>query len=236
MRIAVVQPLSDLSNAIKLIIEAINHGSNVIFLPEKWMDNGISAINEVMGISSSFDGVIIPGAFELDGEVKAPIIIKGQIIDWAHKSHLTETESTRLYPGPGPLLLNYRGAKLGIMICYDADFPEIARILALNGASLFLVPSKIVNRGINMWRTYILARSLENRIPLLNANALIPPLFLGGSRAIDLREEDGIIVPMEQVLGSAPGVIYYDYDGSMKPYREKRMRELRDYRVNEIAI
>ena len=236
MRIAVVQPPPDLDYAIKLIIEAINEGADVIFLPEKWIDNGTMVINRVIDISSSFDGVMVPGAFELDGEVKAPIIIKDQVIDWAHKSHLTETESTRLYQGPGPLLLNYRGTKLGIMICYDADFPEISRILALNGASLFLVPSKIVNRGVNMWRTYILARSLENRVPLLNANALVPPLFLGGSRVIDLREEDGLIVPMERALGSAPGIIYHDYNDSMKPYREKRMHELRDYKVNEVII
>ncbi len=185
MKIAAVQPLPDLAMAMKLMETAINDSSDVVMLPEKWIQRGgTAAIDAAIDMSSTFNGLIIPGAFEMSGEVRAPIIKGGEVRAWAIKSHLTKAELSRARPGPGPLLVEFRGGvKMGIMICYDADFPEIARALTVSGgASLFLVPSRILHRGgIDMWRIYIVARSLENRVPpLVNANALDPPIFMGG--------------------------------------------------------
>ena len=236
MKIAAIQPLPDLAMAVKLMEVAINDSSDVIMLPEKWIQQGTAAINAAIDVSSTFDGVIIPGAFEIDGEVKAPIIKGGEARAWSIKSHLTETERSRAQPGPGPLLVEFQGVKMGIMICYDADFPEIARALAISGASLFLVPSKILHRGIDMWRIYIMARSLENRVPLVNANALDPPIFMGESRAVELREEQGIVVAAERGLRDEPGILYYEHSDSLSILRERRIKELRGYQVNSISI
>lgn len=55
-------------------------------------------------------------------------------------------------------------ASMGIMICYDIRFPEMSRILAGNGANMFIVPSAWVH-GImkeEHWQTMLKARAIEN--------------------------------------------------------------------------
>ncbi len=41
-------------------------------------------------------------------------------------------------PGPGPLLLDCRQRLLGVLICYEAIFPELARQMTVNGAELLI--------------------------------------------------------------------------------------------------
>ncbi|MDL1982158.1 MAG: carbon-nitrogen hydrolase family protein [Deltaproteobacteria bacterium] len=58
--------------------------------------------------------------------------------------------------------------KIGIMICYDREFPESSRILMLNGAEIILVPNscEIEQNRLTQFR----ARSFENMVGLAMAN------------------------------------------------------------------
>lgn len=54
--------------------------------------------------------------------------------------------------------------KVGLMICYDIRFPEMSRILTVNGAALLVAPSAWV-QGImkeEHWKTMVMARAIEN--------------------------------------------------------------------------
>ena len=46
-----------------------------------------------------------------------------------------------VYPVSYTHLDVYKRQKLGIMICYDREYPESARILMLKGAEIILVPN-----------------------------------------------------------------------------------------------
>ena len=46
-----------------------------------------------------------------------------------------------LEPGNEFKVCDFGGVKLGIMICYDREYPESARILMLKGAEIILVPN-----------------------------------------------------------------------------------------------
>ena len=62
----------------------------------------------------------------------------------------------------------FDGVKIGIMICYDREFPESARILKLKGAELILVPNACpmeINR-ISQLR----ARAYENMVGIVTVN------------------------------------------------------------------
>jgi predicted amidohydrolase len=50
------------------------------------------------------------------------------------------------------------------MICYDLRFPEMARMLALEGAKVLAAPSGWVQGDLKVehWQTMIKARALEN--------------------------------------------------------------------------
>ena len=58
--------------------------------------------------------------------------------------------------------------KVGILICYDRQLPEPARILALKGAEILFIPSYGSYTNENGWNTIMLrTRARENRVPLV---------------------------------------------------------------------
>ncbi|HUT80638.1 MAG TPA: nitrilase-related carbon-nitrogen hydrolase [Candidatus Bathyarchaeia archaeon] len=91
-------------------------------------------------------------------------------IDVYRKIHLFNTEKNFFTPGNGPLKIYDIGlAKIGIIICFDWIFPEITRILALNGAEIICHPANLV---LPYAQKTMLGRSIENRIFTITANRI----------------------------------------------------------------
>jgi len=84
------------------------------------------------------------------------------------KLHLFNTEKEYFDPGNTPLnTVEIRGAKVGLMICFDWIFPEVARTLALQGANLLCHPSNLV---LNYCQDAMRTRCLENSVFAVTAN------------------------------------------------------------------
>ena len=64
------------------------------------------------------------------------------------------------------------GVKIGLLICYDIEFPEAARVLALRGAQLIAVPtaSSFEFEYRNITTRIVPARAMENRIHVAYVN------------------------------------------------------------------
>ncbi|MBS5130643.1 MAG: hypothetical protein KHZ01_09225 [Lachnospiraceae bacterium] len=60
--------------------------------------------------------------------------------------------------------------KIGVMICYDAGFPETARVLTLKGAELIFMPSAWRIQDWDMWNLNIPQRALENTLYVAGVN------------------------------------------------------------------
>ena len=75
------------------------------------------------------------------------------------------------------------------MVCHDVVFPESARTLVLKGAELLLNPSLIPTQGIEPWRIYVMARALENRVPIIAPNPYLSTRVPGDSVIIGLKNE-----------------------------------------------
>ena len=59
----------------------------------------------------------------------------------------------------------------GLTICYDLRFPELYRILALEGAELVTVPAAFtLFTGKDHWEILISARAIENQCYVAAAN------------------------------------------------------------------
>ena len=84
------------------------------------------------------------------------------------KLHLFEREREWFSPGDLRLEVHRVGpARVGLMICFDWRFPEVARVLALLGADILAHPSNLVfPNAQEAMRT----RSLENRVFTVTAN------------------------------------------------------------------
>lgn len=84
------------------------------------------------------------------------------------KLHLFNTEKEYFDPGDTPIeTIELCGAKIGIMVCFDWIFPEVARVLALQGADLLCHPSNLV---LTYCQQAMLTRCLENSVFAVTAN------------------------------------------------------------------
>jgi deaminated glutathione amidase len=77
-------------------------------------------------------------------------------------------------------------ARCGMMICYDLRFPEMARMLALDGADVLFAPSGWVQGDMKLdhWQTMIKARALENGCYIV-APDQTGNIFIGHSLVVD---------------------------------------------------
>ena len=84
------------------------------------------------------------------------------------KLHLFMYEKDWFFPGDKPSsIIEFRGARLGIIICFDWIFPESARTLALDGAQVICHPANLV---LPYCQAAMITRCLENRVFAITAN------------------------------------------------------------------
>jgi predicted amidohydrolase len=84
------------------------------------------------------------------------------------KLHLFGSEKDCFDPGDLPLRVSeVRGVRVGMMICFDWVFPEVARALALGGADLLCHPANLV---LTYCQQTMLARCIENGVYAVTAN------------------------------------------------------------------
>ena len=87
------------------------------------------------------------------------------------KTHLYGPEENRLFQkGNEFVITELEGVKIGILICYDVEFPEAVRTLALTGASLIAVPTAIMQPFCRTSQLLVPARAYENQIFVAYAN------------------------------------------------------------------
>jgi predicted amidohydrolase len=92
-------------------------------------------------------------------------------------------------PGREPLVFDIpeKGTKAGVMICYDADFPEIARGLTLSGAEVLIQLSMDPDTISGEYDAIKQARALENQAYYIYTNGVGKCegfTLAGGSRII----------------------------------------------------
>jgi len=86
------------------------------------------------------------------------------------KIHLFNTEKDWFQPGEAPPAVYDIGCtKIGMMICFDWIFPEVARSLALQGAEIICHPSNLV---LPYCQKAMITRCLENRVFCVTANRI----------------------------------------------------------------
>jgi predicted amidohydrolase len=80
-----------------------------------------------------------------------------------------------------PVATNW--GQVGLQICYDLRFPEVARSLALQGADFLVTVAQFPALRREQWRALAIARAIENQMPHLACNWASG----GGSLIIDAR-------------------------------------------------
>lgn len=114
---------------------------------------------------------LVAGIPERKGAVifNSAVLIGPQgFVDVYRKTHLFYEEKLWFSPGTTQFKVWDIGlARIGIMICFDWFFPEVARVLALKGADILCHPANLV---LPHCPSAMITRCLENRIYAITAN------------------------------------------------------------------
>jgi predicted amidohydrolase len=137
----------------------------------------------------------------------------GALLARYRKIHLFDsygfTESAWIAPAPHPeaVVVELAGVRIGLMTCYDLRFPELARLLAEQGAEVTAVCSSWVpgENKADQWRTLALARAIENEC-FVAAVCQAPPVSIGCSLVAGPSGE------ILAELGADPGFVTVEID------------------------
>lgn len=150
---------------------------------------------------------------------------QGQILMKYSKVHTCDfADESCLESGDTFHVCDFHGIKLGVMICYDREYPESARILMLKGAEIILVPNDC---GAMKPRLCALStRAYENMTGIAMANP--NGENAGNSCAFSpiCWDENGNCVDNVLLMADdlTEGLFYAEFDmDEIRRYREKEM-------------
>lgn len=120
------------------------------------------------------------------------------------KSHLYGDYEKRWFrpDAPKTVVAEIDGIRFGMLICYDVEFPENVRRLALAGADLIVVPTALPKgaSGNFIASTMIRTRAFENQVFLAYVN------HHGSDGVFDYAGQSAIVAPNGAFLAKAPDV------------------------------
>jgi deaminated glutathione amidase len=190
----------NIEKADRLVARAAATGADLVVLPEKWNAIGSAdtlranaepleggeSVEAMRGWARQHAVTLVGGSItELrEGREKlsntcAVFDPSGEIVAVYRKIHMFDVEvgghvyreSEAEEPGDETLVCDVEGWTVGLSVCYDLRFPELYRILALDGAELVTVPAAFtLYTGRDHWELLVRARAVENQCFVAAAN------------------------------------------------------------------
>ncbi len=180
----------NLRKGLRCIDEAASSGANIVCLPELFhsgydlniLKNRLSEasadvpgpVTDELGKKASQHKIYVIAGLIERGEIPGTVYVSavliapnGELQGRYRKVHLSDAYlEYHFRPGQDFPVFETSYGKIGMIICYDADFPESSRILAVKGAELIFCPSA--------W-----AKPLEFEYDIVHrANALANQLYM----------------------------------------------------------
>lgn len=208
--------------------QAVAAGADLLALPELAL-TGYNILGQLDDLSEGIGGPLATrvaklasqhGLFILfglaerqaDGQLTnsaALIDDRGQRIATYHKLQLWNKEADYFIAGTGLCVVDTRLGRLGLMICYDNEFPEMARALAQRGAEVILSPTANMVPNAERQILQIRARALDNQrfVVCINRAGSEDSLHYCGSSVVS--GPDGEVIGS---LGADAGSMVVDID------------------------
>ena len=182
----------NLDVAEQLIAKAAASRADVACLPEVFHVRGVNRTDNTAALFEDVPGgptftrmsqiaqrfgmnVIAPILANEEGERRNLAMVfdrTGTYVGGYQKVHLTDTEryAWGITPGSGWPVFALDFGKIGITICYDVNFPEGFRILALEGAEIIFHPTVYSMYGEVGWEAVITSRAIDNCVYVCPVN------------------------------------------------------------------
>ncbi|WP_366923493.1 hypothetical protein MFMK1_000387 [Metallumcola ferriviriculae] len=167
------------------------------------------------------DDIFIAAAIiDSDGELRA---VARKSLLWGREQNIFQKGEIR-YP-----IFDTKIGKVGVLICYEMEFPETSRLLALQGAEIIVCPSVWSVAASRRWDIQLPARALDNTVYVFGVNTvgnnscgkskLVSPLGDTLAEASEHREEILIRAVDKEALYWAREEVSYlnDYRTKLTP-------------------
>lgn len=176
----------------EMLKQAKTEGADIAVLPEMCccpyensafvqfaMERNSSFLTEIAGMAKEFGLYIIAGSVPLlsKGKIYNASFVydnKGEYVCAHRKTHLFDInveggqyfmESDTFTAGKDVTTFNPPWGKMGLIICYDIRFPELSRLLALEGVQAIFVPAAFnMTTGPAHWEMSFRMRALDNQV------------------------------------------------------------------------
>ena len=244
VHMAAVQPLTAgpatsqdrmVQSGLTLLRAAVESGADIVCLPEYFNVMGLaeeawrqpppvedsSIWCEVADLASTFGAyVILPVLEQRESALYNTALIvdrAGRLAGRYDKTHLTANERRKcgITPGVDYPVFGLDFGNVGIMTCYDGHFPEVSRILALQGAEVLFFPSLQRHLTASLLEAQLRTRAVDNCVYLVRASygyadeeAWVPGMMVGKSCIVDF--EGTILVDAGPRSGVCAHVIDLD--------------------------
>jgi deaminated glutathione amidase len=110
--------------------------------------------------------------FRRDGTLAATYR-KIHLYDVEIPGRVSYQESRTVAPGADLVTAPIDGVPFGLSICYDLRFPELYRRLAVDGATVLVVPAAfMMHTGRDHWEVLLRARAIENQCYVVAAGQI----------------------------------------------------------------
>ncbi len=186
------QPQKNLARMVPLIKQAKQQGANLICFPELNV-TGYSTRTPIEDCAEPVPGpisrhlqqmadasqiVILAGMAEKDksGRIYAShlVVTPQEISGIYRKVHIAPPELGIFAAGNAVPLFEIEGVNLGIQLCYDVHFPELATRMALDGADILFMPHAsprgTPSEKLNSWLRHLTARAFDNGVFIVACN------------------------------------------------------------------
>lgn len=178
LRIDLCQREENTLRALKMAELAVDGGAEILAFPELFIsgfcyeqmpeDPPYPSLDLFRRFAIEHDCLIIGSIWS--GRHNMGFCLDGEELQMRPKIHPFGPEKEHFKGGTFISPVSTKWGKVGLEICYDLRFPEVARSLALQGADFLATIAQFpAARGLH-WRTLCLARAMENQIPHLACN------------------------------------------------------------------
>lgn len=184
-------PQTSLERASAQIEVAARQGAQLVCLPELYNTGYFLSPGQFIELAEPQDGPYIRALQRLASKEKVYIVtgyaescgISGRIYNSAaligcdgalignmRKINLWGEEKLKFRTGDTYPVFDTPLGKIGLMVCYDIEFPESARVLALKGAELIIAPAMWDKPAAKRWDLALAANALFNVLYVAGCN------------------------------------------------------------------